>query len=106
MKALVFLGSSLEDLRNFPDAVRKDAGFQLYAVQRGQIPTDWKPMSVVGPGVMEIRIRIQGEWRILYVAKTDSAVYVLHAFRKKSRKTSKRDIELAKRRLSETGKPR
>lgn len=55
-------------------------------------------MTNVGPGVREIRIRVLGEWRVLYVAKFESAVYVLHAFQKKTRKTRREDIELARQR--------
>jgi phage-related protein len=98
MKALLFVGSSLEDLRNFPAEARRQAGFELYAVQRGLEPTDWKPMNVVGTGAREIRIQVLGEWRVLYVAKFADAVYVLHTFQKKSRKTRREDIELARQR--------
>ena len=69
MKPLNFIGSSLDDLRNFPDEARKEAGFELYAVQRGSEPSDWKPMPSIGRGVKEIRIRVLGEWRVIYVAK-------------------------------------
>ena len=70
MKPLNFIGSSLDDLRNFPDEARKEAGFELYAVQRGLEPNDWKPMPSIGRGVKEIRIRVLGEWRVIYVAKS------------------------------------
>ena len=59
------------------------------AVQSGLEPSDWKPMQVIGPGVQEIRIHVLGEWRVIYVAKLRDAVYVLHAFQKKTRKTSR-----------------
>lgn len=98
MKALLFVGSSLEDLRDFPAEARRQAGFELYAVQGGLEPTDWKPMNVVGAGAREIRIHVLGEWRVLYVAKFADAVYVLHTFQKKSRKTRREDIELARQR--------
>ncbi len=58
-------------------------------------------MNGVGPGAMEIRIRVGGEWRVVYVAKFRSAVYVLHAFQKKTQKTSKADVELARNRYDE-----
>lgn len=98
MKPLRFVGSSLDNLRDFPAEARRQAGFELYAIQRGLEPSDWKPMSEVGAGVREIRIRVLGEWRVLYVAKFGDAVYVLHAFQKKTRKTRQEDIELARRR--------
>ena len=61
MKPLNFVGSSLDDLRNFPDEARRAAGIELRAVQRGLEPSDWKPMQVIGPGVKEIRIHVLGE---------------------------------------------
>ena len=93
-----FVGSSLDDLKNFPAEARREAGFELDAVQRGLMPSDFKPMLAVGAGAYEIRVRVLGEWRIIYVAKFERAVYVLHAFQKKTQKTRKEDIELAARR--------
>ena len=68
-------------------------------VQRGLEPTDWKPMSSVGRGVREIRISHGGQYRIIYVMKFADAIYVLHVFKKKTQKTSKRDIAIAKQAL-------
>lgn len=101
MKSLKFVGSSLDDLRDFPAEARRQAGFELAAVQNGLEPSDWKPMNVVGSGVREIRVHVLGEWRVLYVAKFADAVYVLHAFQKKTRKTRQEDIELAQRRYKQ-----
>ena len=98
-----FVVSSLDDLRNFPAEARRQAGFELFAVQRGLEPSDWKPVTVIGAGVREIRIHVLGEWRILYVAKLADAVYVLHSFQKKSRKTGHEDIELARKRYRQIG---
>jgi len=96
MKPLEFLGDSLERVREFPEAARKEAGVQLHKVQLGLEPSDWKQMSSVGPGVKEIRIRDEGgAFRILYVASIGNLVCVLHAFQKKTPKTSKRDLDLA-----------
>lgn len=95
MKPLRFVGSSLDDLRRLPAEARKQAGFELDALQRGLEPSDWKPMQAIGAGVREIRIHLKGEWRIIYVAKFADAVYVLHSFQKKSQKTRQADIELA-----------
>jgi phage-related protein len=103
MKSLSFVGSSLDDLRNFPDEARRAAGFELRAVQSGLEPSDWKPMQTIGPGVNEIRIHVLGEWRVIYVAKLHDTVYVLHAFHKKTRKTSRRDIDLARQRYRQIG---
>ncbi|SJM96205.1 type II toxin-antitoxin system RelE/ParE family toxin [Crenothrix polyspora] len=101
MKKLRFIGSSLDDLKNFPLEARREAGFELDTVQRGNMPSDFKPLLTVGSGVYEIRIHALGEWRIIYVAKFDDAVYVLHAFQKKTQKTQHEDIELAKRRYKQ-----
>lgn len=100
MKRLEFLGDSLEQLRDFPETVRKEAGVQLHKVQQGIEPSDWKPMTSVGQGVREIRIRDEaGIFRVLYIAKIGDTVYVLHAFQKKTQQTAKRDLDLAATRL-------
>jgi phage-related protein len=101
-KPVEFLGDSLDRLRDFPLAVRRDAGFQLDKVQHGKDPDDWKPMSVIGQGVKEIRIRdVSGAFRIIYLAKLEDAVYVLHCFQKKTQETSQQDIDTAKQRLKD-----
>ena len=100
-KPIRWIGSSQNDLTNFPDAVRKKAGFQLRAVQSGDTPSDFKPMPTVGLGVEEIRIRTQDAYRIFYVARFAEAVYVLHAFQKKTQKTSKLDIEIGQNRYQQ-----
>jgi phage-related protein len=98
-KPLEFLGTSLDDLRAFPLAAKREAGHQLDQVQHGFEPDDWKPMNTVGKGVREIRIRdVSGAFRILYVAKLADAIYVLHCFQKKTEKTSKADVDLAAKR--------
>lgn len=100
MKRIEFLGDSLEQLRDFPETVRKEAGVQLHKVQQGIEPNDWKPMTSVGQGVREIRIRDEaGIFRVLYIAKIEDSVYVLHAFQKKTQQTAKRDLNLATTRL-------
>ena len=60
-------------------------------------------MQVMGPGVKEIRLHVLGEWRVIYTAKLRDAVYVLHAFQKKARKTSRHDIDLARQRYRQIG---
>ena len=101
-KPLRFLGDSLQQIREFPEAARKEAGVELHKIQQGLEPNDWKPMTSVGPGVREIRIRDEeGAFRVLYVAKIESAIYVLHAFQKKNQQTAKSDLGLAERRLKE-----
>ena len=102
MKPLRFLGNSLECLREFPEDVRQDAGYQLDQVQRGRQPSDFKPMPSVGKGVEELRVwDDSGTYRVIYVARLREAVVVLHAFQKKTQATSKQDIEVAKTRYAE-----
>jgi phage-related protein len=86
---------------SFPDEARREAGYQLGFVQLGFEPSDWKPMPSIGQGVREIRIHSEGEFRVLYIAKYEEAVYVLHAFQKKTRKTPKKDMDIAKTRIRE-----
>jgi len=98
-KPLFWLGSSRNDLKAFPPDARRVAGFQLRRVQQGLEPNDWKPMVTVGPGVREIRIHTGLEHRVFYVAKFTEGVYVVHAFEKRTRKTQKQDLELARDRF-------
>jgi len=67
------------------------------------MPKDFKPMPVIGKGVYEIRVSLHGAWRLIYVAKFADAIYVLHAFQKKTQQTAKADVELAKRRYRTIG---
>ena len=102
MKPVIFLGDSLEEIRNFPQSARRMAGVQLDKVQRGLAPDDWKPMKTVGKGACEIRVRDEsGIYRVVYIAVFAEAVYVLHAFQKKTQKTAKPDMELARARLKD-----
>lgn len=102
MKPLEFLGDSLERLREFPQEARRQSGFQLDRVQRDLEPFDWKPMGSVGTGVREIRVRDEaGAYRVIYLAKLQDAVYVLHCFVKKTQTTRKSDIEVAAKRYRE-----
>ncbi len=97
-KPLAWIGSSLDDLRQFPPEAKRRAGLELRAIQRGQGSTDFRPMPTVGFGVQEIRIRAGGAYRVFYVAKFEEVVYVLHAFQKKTQKTAKQDIEIGQQR--------
>ena len=105
VKTAIFLGSSKGDLGNFPAQARSDAGYELFMVQNGNEPSDWKPMTGIGAGVCEIRVRDSaGAFRVIYVANIGDAVYVLHAFHKKTQKTAKRDLDLAVKRYKEIPK--
>ena len=89
-------------LRAFPESARQDSGRELARVQEGRDPIDWKPMPTIGNGVREIRVSDKpGEFRVIYVAKMADAIYVLHAFHKKTQKTSPRDLNLAMRRYKQ-----
>ena len=99
MKPARFIGSAKDDLSAFPKSARTRAGHELFMVQVGRNPDDWKPMPVVGSGACEIRVRDEaGAFRVIYVARFEDAVYVLHAFQKKTRKTSRADLALARER--------
>jgi phage-related protein len=100
-KPLRWVGTSRAVVRAFPPNVRRDAGYQLYRVQQGYDPSDWKPMPRVGPGGREIRIHADGEYRVLYLATRPEAIYVLHAFVKRRQATPKLDMDLARARLKE-----
>ncbi|WP_250534322.1 type II toxin-antitoxin system RelE/ParE family toxin [Caballeronia sp. AZ10_KS36] len=95
-KEIRWVGSSYDDILEFPSAARREAGFQLGRLQVGLDPEDWKPFDDVGPGVREIRIKdTSGIFRVMYVAKFEEAVFVLHCFQKKSQATSTHDKEIA-----------
>ncbi len=99
-KPVVWVGSSRERLRAFPAEARRDAGHQLHVVQLGLSPADWRPMPSVGAGVVELRVHAAGEHRVVYLAKFAEAIYVLHAFEKKTRQTREPDLHLARRNLA------
>ena len=102
MKPVVWMGSSRENLRDFPEALQDYVGFELYRVQCGLDPRDWKPMPTVGAGVREIRVRdAAGIFRVIYLATRPERIYVLHCFQKKTEKTSKADVEVAAKRYRE-----
>ncbi len=99
MKPVVWLGDSRARLREFPRDAMRVAGHELELVQAGREPANLRPMPTVGLGVNELRVRVRDAFRVVYVARYPEAVYVLHAFQKKSHKTARLDIELAKRRF-------
>jgi phage-related protein len=102
MKPVSFLGDSLAAGRSFPEEARRETGFQIDRVQRGLDPDRWKPMKNVGQGVREIRVRdASGAFRVVYIATLPDAVYVLHAFQKKTQATAKRDLDVATGRYME-----
>jgi phage-related protein len=105
VKAVIWMGSSREDLRKFPKTVQGAVGFELFRVQSGLEPKDWKPMTSVGTGVREIRVRDEaGIFRMIYLAARPEGIYVLHCFQKKTRQTSRVDLDLAVSRFKAIGK--
>jgi len=99
LKPVVFQGDSLDSICAFPDNAKRRAGYELDRVQHGLNPTDWKSMPSVGAGIREIRIKTGLQFRVIYIVRLSDGIHVLHAFQKKTQKTSKRDIDLAKKRL-------
>lgn len=94
-KPITWMGRSRSRIGGFHIKARQQAGYQLRRIQQGLSPGDWRPMVSIGPGVMGIRLHEPHEHRVIYVAKFGEAVYVLHAFEKKTRKTDQRDIGIA-----------
>ena len=103
MQTLIFVGSSLDVIREFPEVVRREMGRQLLRIQHGLDPVNWKPMKTIGPGVREVRINVGGQYRAFYVTNIGNAVYVIHAFHKKTQKTGAKDIALGKQRFRQIG---
>jgi phage-related protein len=105
LKEIVWEGDSREILSSFPLEVRKDFGFELYALQRGRLPSDWKPMKTLGKGVHELRSADGRSWyRVIYFTRVKDKIHVLHCFEKKSSKTSQKDLNLARQRLKNLSK--
>lgn len=104
LKPLKFLGSSQDDIRAMPATIRHAIGVELMTVQSGGVPSDFKSMSTVGAGAFELRVRdAKGAFRAIYVAKFADAIYVLHAFQKKTQRTAKIDLDLAAHRYKLIG---
>lgn len=100
LRRIVWMGSSFDDLRQFPEEVRRDAGFQLYRLQAGLEAADWKAMPQLGRGVEEIRLRhYSGAYRVIYLARFEAEVYVLHCFNKKTRRTAEHEKQIVRSRL-------
>lgn len=105
-KPVRWMGRSLEAVRDFPQEARRQAGAELRAIQEGDPPTDFRPMPDIGAGAMEIRIHRPHEHRVIYVARYEEAVYVLHAFEKKTQRTPQREISLARANYAEVQRQR
>ena len=87
---------------SFPQQAKRRAGYELRKLQAGLAAQDTKQMSSIGPGVEELRIWVAGgTFRVIYVARFAAAVYVLHAFEKKTQTTAKSHLQLARERYKE-----
>ena len=105
MKPIEFAGDSLARLRDFPPTARRAAGYQLDRIQRGLEPDDWKTIQTIGAGVRELRIRDRARaFRVIYLATLPDRIVVLHAFQKKTQRTTRQDIALATKRFRELRK--
>lgn len=96
LKPIHWLGTSRVELRAAPQEIRLRAGRALFLVQQGVKPSNWRPMGAIGPGVIELRVPGERAYRVLYVAHFFEAIYVMHVFEKKGRKTSGLDLEVCR----------
>jgi phage-related protein len=102
LKPIRWLGTTRDDIREQRPAIRYELGHQLFRVQMGLMPNNYQAVSTVGPGVYEVRVQdVDGIARLMYVAKFHDTICVLHVFTKKSKRTPKTDIDLAKARYRE-----
>ncbi len=106
MKRLIWRGSSRSRIREFPVLSQDIAGHELMRVQYGKHPADWRPMPSIGSGAIEIRIHRPHEHRVIYAANFPEAIYVLHCFEKKTRKSAKNEINIARTEYAELKKYR
>ena len=97
---VVWEGDSREVLQTFPEGVRQNLGFQLWQLQQGERPCDYRPLSSIGTGVFELRDEDERAWyRVVYLSRINEVIYVLHCFEKKSRQMPRKEFEKAKQRL-------
>jgi phage-related protein len=93
-------GDSRNVISSFPDAPKRNLGFDLRLLQQGEQPTDYRPMSSIGPGVFELRDQDERAWyRVIYLSRIRGIIHVLHCFEKRSRETPRKEIEVARQRL-------
>lgn len=102
-KDVYFCGDAKKVLSLFPDEVKVQFGQEIRRLQNGLLPNDSKAMPTVGKGVFEIRVKYKGEYRVFYLLSHSDAIYVLHAFQKKSAQTARPDIDKGKQRIKEYG---
>jgi phage-related protein len=105
LRSLVWMGDSLDNLREFPPEVRTAVGYALQLVQAGETPMSAKPFKGVASGIYEIVKRYDTDtYRAVYAVKIGERIYILHAFQKKSKqgiKTPQSDVDLIKQRYKD-----
>lgn len=98
--AIAWEGDSKEVLQSFPEDARQNFGFELWQLQQGERPSDYRPLPSIGTGVFELRDQDDRAWyRVVYLSRINDVIYVLHCFEKKSREMPRKDFEKAKQRL-------
>jgi len=98
--AIAWEGDSREVLQSFPEDVRQNFGFELWQLQQGERPSDYRPLPSIGTGVFELRDQDERAWyRVVYLSRINDVIYILHCFEKKSREMPRKDFEKAKQRL-------
>jgi phage-related protein len=101
LAAIVWEGDSRGVLKSFPEEVVQNFGFELWQLQQGQRPRDYRPLPTVGSGVFELRDQdARGWYRVIYLSRIDDVIYVLHCFEKKSREMPAKDFQKSRQRLS------
>jgi len=100
LATIAWEGDSRDVLKSFPAGVRQNFGFGLWQLQLGERPSDYRPLTSIGPGVFELRDQDERAWyRVVYLSRIEDVIYVLHCFEKKSREMPRKDFEKAKQRL-------
>lgn len=98
--AVAWEGDSREVLQSFPEDVRQNFGFELWQLQQGERPSNYRPLPSIGTGVFELRDQDERAWyRVVYLSRINDMIYILHCFEKKSREMPRKDFEKAKQRL-------
>lgn len=100
MKNILYCGNAQADIADFPKKAKIRIAHLLERLAENLelSPNDFKYMPSVGSGVYELRIKAEQQYRVFYVAKFSEAIYVLHAFVKKTQQTAQRDLEKGKQR--------
>lgn len=100
LASVAWEGDSREVLKSFPQTVTENFGFELWQLQQGERPRNYRPLASIGPGVFELRDQDESTWyRVVYLSRIEDVIYVLHCFEKKSREMPKKDFQKARQRF-------